>query len=157
MEHASFFSSTSGYQQLWGSNNTHFFTPHYPSTVPATTPAIKPATSPALSTAVVPTVISNYIPTTFGSCVWSPLNEIKKQHCHDNNLCFYCRGSDHWLGNCLWKCTTHINEIMFQTPLSKQLAIKASPVSTNASELHSENKQSSWIITQKASSQHWEY
>ena len=154
VEHASFFSSMSDYQQFWSSNNIYFFTFYYLSTAPAATSAIKPATSPALFITVVPTVINNYIPITFDSCVWSLLNETKKQCCHNNNLCFYCRGSDHWLSNCPWKCTTHINEIMFQTSLPEQLAIETPSIPINASESYSENKQSSWIVTQKASNQH---
>ena len=140
MKYASFFSSTSDYQQLWNSNNTHFFTFHYPSTASAVTSVIKSATSPALFTAVVSTIISNYAATTFDSCVQSSLNKVKKQCCCDNNLCFYCRKSDHWLSNCPQRCTIHINEIIFQTPSSGQLAIKAFFIFINVSELHLENK-----------------
>ena len=143
VKHASSFSSMSDYQQSQGSNNPHFFTLCYPLTVSAATPAIKPATSLALSTAVVSTVISNHALSTFGSCVQSSLNKTEKQCCCDNNLCFYCSRSDHWLSNCPQKHTTHINEITFQTPSSGQLAIEAPSVSINASELQSENKQSS--------------
>ena len=113
VKHTSFFSSTSDYQQPQNSNNSHFFTSHYPSTAPATTSAIKSVTSLTLSTAVVPTVTSNHALSTFDSCVWPSLNETKKQHYYDNNLCFYCNKLDYWLGNCLWKCIIHINEIMF--------------------------------------------
>ena len=135
VKHASSFSSTFDYQQSQGSNNPCFFTLHYPLTVFTTTSAIKSVTSPALFTAVVPTVISNHASFTFGSCVQSPLNKTEKQHYHNNNLCFYCDKSNHWLNNCFWKHTTCINKITFQTPSSKQLIIKASSVSINASEL----------------------
>ena len=113
VEYTSFFSSTSDYQQFWNSNNLCFFTFYYPSTTFATTSAIKSVTSLALSTAVVLTVINNHALSTFSSHVQSPLNETKKQCYCDNNLCFYCNESDHWLNNCLQKHTICINEIIF--------------------------------------------
>ena len=157
VKHTSSFSSTFDYQQFQSSNNTCFFTFYYPSTASATISVIKSVTSSALFTAVVSTVISNHIPTTFDSHVQSSLNKTEKQCCCDNNLCSYYEKSDHWLSNCLWKHIIHINEITFQTSLSEQLMIKTFPVLINASESHLENKQSSWIVAQKTSNQHWEY
>ena len=113
VEYVSSFSSTPGYQQLWGSNNTHFFTLHYSLTASAATSEIKFIISPALFTAVVPTATHNCIPTISSSYFWPSLNEAERNHCHDNNLCFYCKGSDHWLSNCFWKCIICINEITF--------------------------------------------
>ena len=147
VEHTSSFSSTSGYQSPWDSNNTHFFTSCYPSTAFAVTSEIKFITSPALFTVVVPTATHNCIPSTSSSYFQPSLNETERNCCCDNNLCFYCRGSDHWLSNCPQKYTTCINEITFQTPLPGQLAIEAPLIPTNTLELHLENEQSIWIIT----------
>ena len=157
VEHVFSFGSTPDYQQPQGSNNICFFTPYYPSTASAATSEIKLTTSPVLSTAMVPTAICNCILTTPISYFWPLLNKAKRKcHC-DNNLCFYCRESDHWLGNCPQKHTTCVNEITFQTPPPGQLAIKAPLVPTNALELCSENEWSTWIITQKAPNQCWGY
>ena len=152
-----FFSSTFNYQQLWSSNNINFFIFCYLSTVSAVTSVIKSITNLVLFTVMIFLVISNYILIIFNSCIWSLLNETEKQYYYNNKLCFYCRISDYWLNNCLWKCITHINEIMFQTSLLKQLIIKTSSVFINAFKLHSKNKWSFWIITQKISNQYWKY
>ena len=140
VKHVSSFSSTSSYQQLWDSNNLCFFTLCYLLTAPATTSAIKFTISPALFTAVVLTTISNHTLPTFNNCVWSSLNETEKQCCCDNNLCFYCKKSNHWLNNCLQKYITHIDEITFQTFSSEQLMIEVSSIFINSFNLQSENK-----------------
>ena len=154
VKHVSFFSSMSDYQQSQNSNNSHFFIFCYPSTAFTITSAIKFIISLTLFTAVVSTIISNHVLFTFDSYVQSLLNKAEKQHYCDNNLCFYCDESDHWLSNCSWKHTIHINEITFQTPPSKQLTIEASSISINVFELQLKNEWSFWIITQKALNQH---
>ena len=151
VKYAFSFSSSSSYQQPQGSNNTHFFTFHYPSTASAATSEIKPIISSVLFTAVVSTTTCNYISTISSSYFWISLNESKRNCCCDNNLCFYCRESDYWLSNCLWKCIICVNEITFQIPSSGQLAIKASLILTNTFELCLENEWNTWIVAQETS------
>ena len=95
VKHASSFSSTSDYQQLWSNNNICFFISCYPLIASAVTSEIKSITSSVLYTAVVSTIIHNYIPTTPNSYFQPSLNEAKKKHCCNNNLYFYYKKLDY--------------------------------------------------------------